>query len=87
MKKLLPIIIAIGALIGSLVYYDTEKTSKMEESLYLNQDFIEFYEIILEESNLSEEEKQIYKESYRTFLIWSSNEYREYDPNEYLLEE
>lgn len=87
MKKLLPIIIAIGALIGSLVYYDTEKTSKMEESLYLNQDFIEFYEIILEESNLSEEEKQIYKESYRTFLIWSSNEYREYNLNEYLLEE
>ena len=87
MKKILPIIIACGALIGSIVYYDTEKTQIKQESLYINDEFIEFYEFLLHESNLSDEERETYRESYRTFLIWSGEEYREYDPNEYLLEE
>ena len=87
MKKILPIIIACGALIGSIVYYDTEKTQIKQESLCINDEFIEFYEFLLHESNLSDEEREAYRESYRTFLIWSGEEYREYDPNEYLLEE
>jgi hypothetical protein len=86
-KKFLPIIITCGALIGSIVYYDTEKTQTKQESLCINDEFIEFYEFLLNESNLSEEERVAYRESYRTFLIWSGEEYREYDPNEYLLEE
>lgn len=87
MKKILPIIIICGALIGSIVYYDTEKTKLNQESLYINDEFIEFYELLLSGSDLSESEKTAYRESYRTFLIWSGAEYREYDPNEYLLEE
>lgn len=87
MKKLLPIIITCGALIGSIVYYDIEKKQIKEESLYINDEFIEFYELLLYESNLSAEEKIAYRESYRTFLMWNADEYREYDPNEYLLEE
>jgi hypothetical protein len=48
---------------------------------------LEFYELLLSGSDLSESEKIAYRESYRTFLIWSGDEYRQYDPNEYLLEE
>ena len=87
MKKILPVIFTCGALIGSIVYYNTTKDYTKEESICINDDFIEFYELIINDSNLSEEEKILYRESYRTFLIWSSNEYREYDPNEYLIEE
>jgi hypothetical protein len=86
-KKILPIIIICGALIGSIVYHDTEKTSIQHESLLINDEFIEFYELLLSGSDLSESEKIAYRESYRTFLIWSGDEYRQYDPNEYLLEE
>jgi hypothetical protein len=43
--------------------------------------------MLLDESKLPEEQRIAYRESYRTFLIWSGEEYREYDPNEYLLEE
>lgn len=87
MKKVLPIIIICGALIGSIVYYDTEKTNMQQESLCINDEFIEFYELLLSGSDLSKEEKEAYRESYRTFLIWSGDEYRELDPNEYLVEE
>jgi|LakMenEpi05Nov12_1017451.scaffolds.fasta_scaffold16813_1 hypothetical protein len=87
MKKILPIVITCGALIGSIVYYDAENTYTKQQSLYINEDFIQFYEMLLDESKLSEEERIAYRESYRTFLIWSGEEYREYDPNEYLLEE
>lgn len=87
MKKILLFIFTCGALIGSIVYYDSEKKHIQEESLYINDEFIEFYELLLSESKLSKEEKIAYRESYRTFLIWSGDEYREYDPNEYLLEE
>ena len=87
MKKSLLIIIICGALIGSIVYYDSETENIKQESLYLNDDFIQFYEMMLDESKLSEEERVAYRESYRTFLIWSGDEYRQYDPNEYLLEE
>ena len=87
MKKVLPFIFICGALIGSIVYYDTEKTQTQQESLYINDEFIEFYELLLSGSDLSDDEKKTYRESYRTFLIWSANEYREYDPNEYLVEE
>lgn len=87
MKRILPIVIICGALIGSIVYYNAKNQSIKEQSLHMNDNLIEFYEMTLEESDLSEEEKAAYRESYRTFLIWSGNEYREYDPNEYLLEE
>lgn len=87
MKKLLPIIFICGALIGSIIYHDAQEHYIKEESLYINDEFIEFYELLLTESNLSTEEKIAYRESYRTFLIWSGDEYREYDLNEYLLEE
>lgn len=87
MKKLLPIIFIFGALIGSIVYHDEQERHVKQESLYINDEFIEFYELLLSESNLSTEEKIAYRESYRTFLIWSGDEYRQYDPNEYLLEE
>lgn len=87
MKKILPFIFICGALIGSIVYYDSEKKHTKEQSLFINDEFIEFYESLLAESKLSAEDKIAYRESYRTFLIWSGNEYREYDPNEYLLEE
>ncbi len=87
MKKILPIIIICGALIGSIVYYDTKKSSVQQESLFINDEFIEFYELLLSGSDLSESEKIAYRESYRTFLVWSGDEYRQYDPNEYLLEE
>ena len=87
MKKLLPIILTCGALIGSIVYYDTEKKNIQQESLCINDEFIEFYELLLLRSDLLETEKTAYRESYRTFLIWSNDEYREFDPNEYLIEE
>lgn len=87
MKRYLPILFICGALIGSIVHYNKEKKIIVEESLYINDDFIEFYELLLEGSDLSAEEKEAYRESYRTFLIWSGNEYREYESNEYLLEE
>ena len=87
MKKVLPLIFICGALIGSIVYYDTKKSNVQQESLFINDEFIEFYELLLSGSDLSESEKIAYRESYRTFLIWSGDEYREYDPNEYLLEE
>ncbi len=87
MKKSLLIIIICGALIGSIVYYNSKTKDIQEESIYINDEFIRFYEILLDESKMSEEERIAYRESYRTFLIWSGEEYRQYDPNEYLLEE
>ena len=87
MKKIIPVIVICGALIGSIVYYESETQDIKQESLYINDDFIQFYEMLLDESKLSEEERAAYRESYRTFLIWSGEEYRQYDPNEYLLEE
>ena len=57
MKKILPVIFTCGALIGSIVYYNTTKDYTKEESICINDDFIEFYELIMNDSNLSEEEK------------------------------
>lgn len=87
MKKSLLITIICGALIGSIVYYESETQDIKQESLYINEEIIQFYEDLLQDLNLSEEEKTSYRKTYQTFLIWSGEEYREYDPNEYLLEE
>jgi hypothetical protein len=86
-KKSLLITIICGALIGSIVYYESETQDIKQESLYINEEIIQFYEDLLQDLNLSEEEKTSYRKTYQTFLIWSGEEYREYDPNEYLLEE
>lgn len=87
MKKSLLITIICGALIGSIVYYESETQDIKQQSLYINEEIIQFYEDLLQNLNLSEEEKVSYRKTYQTFLIWSGEEYRQYNPNEYLLEE
>lgn len=83
MKKILIAIFTYSFFIGSYVYYDTKKVEEQQISAELNDNYIVFYETILEDRSLQDKRRFAYKESYRTFLLYTSDEYVNSDPRAY----
>lgn len=83
MKKTIPAIFLFAFLFGSYIYYDTEKTYEQSFTLELNDEHIKLYEAILEDRALQDQRRIAYKESYRTFLLYTSDEYLKMDPASY----
>lgn len=80
MKKYLPIIIIVGLLCGNIAISETQKQEKIQQSLELNDEFIQHYEFMLNEEERDKKEKIIIRDGYKGFLIWTSHEFYEYDP-------
>lgn len=83
MKRIIVIIFILGYLIGSYVYYDTENIEEQSFSIELNDEHIKLYEQILMDKNLQNQRRATYTESFRTFLLSSSDEYLKSDPRSY----
>lgn len=83
MKKIISIIFTMSYLVGSYIYYDTEKLQEEGFSIELNDEHIKLYEQILTDRNLQDQRRVAYKDSYRTFLLHTSTEFLESDPRSY----
>lgn len=79
MKRYVPIIAVVGILIGNIAISKTHKQEQVEQSLELNSEFSQHYEIMLTEEQRNEEEKRIIRDGYRGFLNSTLYEYYEYD--------
>lgn len=83
MKKLFPITLIIGLLGGCDVYYYAESEEAQQISLQLNDEHVQFYELMLEDLKVQDARRKAYKESYRTFMLYASEENMENDPELY----
>jgi hypothetical protein len=83
MKKIIPVVLFFAFLFGSYIYYDAEKIYEQSFTLELNDEHIRLYEAILEDRALQDQRRVAYKESYRTFLLYTSDEYLKMDPASY----
>lgn len=79
MKRILIIIIIFALVIGAYIHYDTEKRNEIEISLELNDEHIKLYESIIQNKKIEDSRKKAYRESYRTFLCWTTAEYIMYE--------
>jgi S-adenosylmethionine:diacylglycerol 3-amino-3-carboxypropyl transferase len=83
MKKIIPIILILGLLGGCDVLYYAEKEEAEILSVQLNDEHIQLYEQILEDMRVQDARRKAYRESYRTFSLYASDENMEYNPDLY----
>lgn len=83
MRKLIPIILLLGLLGGCDVLYYVEKEEAEILSVQLNDEHIQLYEQILEDMRVQDARRKAYRESYRTFSFYASDENMEYNPDLY----
>lgn len=84
MKKIIPIVILIGLLVGYNVFYHSKTEEAKFLSQELNDEHIFLYENILEDTRIQDGRRKAYKESYRTFMLYASEENMQNNPNLYL---
>lgn len=89
MKKWLAPVLVAAFLCGNLALSETQKHEIATESEEINEEYINFYEFVLSQQEMTDKRKIAYKNSYRTFLISVSEEYYRNDPELYegLIEE
>ena len=83
MRKLIPIILLLGLFGGCDVLYYAEKEEAEVLSVHLNDEHIQLYEQILEDTRIQDARRTAYRESYRTFSLYASDENMEYNPDLY----
>lgn len=80
MKKYLVPVVVAGLLGGNLAVCETQKQDLIVASEEINDEIIEHYEDMLHIEQRNKEELKIIREGYRKFLLWTSMEFYEQDP-------
>jgi hypothetical protein len=83
MRKFLAPIAVAALLCGNLALCESKMAEILTETKEINEDYISFYETILNREDLTDRRKMAYKNSLRTFMIRASEENYNNDPNLY----
>lgn len=74
MRKFLAPIIVAAILCGDLALCESKMSEILIETKEINEDYINFYELIVKREDLTDKRKIAYKNSLRTFMIRASEE-------------